>query len=151
MQIGASFGVVRSPVELTDEFRKCGLRITPQRVAVFEAMHRSTGHPTAESIYQMVVSGIPSISLRTVYQTLNDLTDMGEVRRLDLGVKATRFDSNIDDHHHLLCGDCGLIIDAYLDVSGLRLNGLGGFEPSETSVFVTGRCERCATAGTDGA
>jgi Fe2+ or Zn2+ uptake regulation protein len=135
---------VRSPAQLTDSFRERGLRITPQRVAVFEALHGSSGHPTAESIYRSVAVDMPSISLRTVYQTLNDLTDMGEINRLDMGVDAARFDPNVDDHHHLMCDGCGRIIDTYLDISGLDLRDLAGFEPSRTEVFVSGRCEHCA-------
>jgi len=137
---------MRSPAELTDSFRDRGLRITPQRVAVFEALDGSTGHPTAEAIYQTVVTDIPSISLKTVYQTLNDLTDMGEIRRLDMGSTATRFDPNIDEHHHLVCTSCGVMIDTYLDVSPIELGELDGFKPTGTSVFVSGVCEACATS-----
>ena len=139
---------MRTPGELTESFRDRGLRITPQRVAVFEALHDSTGHPTAESIYKKVVADQPSISLKTVYQTLNDLTEMGEIRRLDLGSSATRFDPNGDDHHHLVCDVCGVMIDTYLDVSGLELAGLAGFEPRHTHVFVSGRCAACAASTT---
>ena len=139
---------VRSPSELTASFRDRGLRITPQRVAVFEALHESSGHPTAESIYQTVAVDQPSISLKTVYQTLNDLTEMGEIRRLDLGSAATRFDPNTNDHHHLVCDECGVMIDTYLDISGLRLGELGDFEPANTQVFVSGRCATCAAAAT---
>ena len=142
----STFGRVRSPAELTASFRDRGLRITPQRVAVFEALHDSAGHPTAESIYQAVASDMPSISLRTVYQTLNDLTEMGEINRLDIGADAARFDPTVDDHHHLVCNECGRITDAYLDVTGLDLGDLDGFQPATTSVVVSGRCEACARA-----
>ncbi len=148
--VNATFASVRNPAELTDSFRQRGLRITPQRVAVFEALQGSTGHPTAETIYRMVSADMPSISLRTVYQTLNDLTEMGEIKSLDLGVEATRFDPNIDDHHHLVCDECGLIADVYLDVSGLDLDDLDGFTPAKTRVFVSGRCRDCTTAKVDG-
>ena len=149
LQRGPSLSGVRSPVELTESFRERGLRITPQRVAVFEALYRSTGHLTAESVYQTVASGMPYISLRTVYQTLNDLTEMGEIKRLDVGSDAARFDPNVDEHHHLVCDECGLITDVYFDVSGLDLGPLEGFEPTRTKVVVMGRCERCAAARTD--
>lgn len=139
---------MQSPAELSDSFRERGLRITPQRVAVFEALHRSASHPTAESIYRTVASDMPSISLRTVYQTLNDLTEMGEINRLGLGVDAARFDPNVDEHHHLMCVECGLLTDAYLDVTGLDLGDLEGFQPTATTIVVSGRCERCATAPT---
>lgn len=135
---------VRSPAELTSSFRDRGLRITPQRVAMFEVLHESTGHPTAESIYRTVKADMPSISLRTVYQTLNDLTDMGEINRLDVGVDAARFDPNVNDHHHLTCDECGRITDAYIDVSALDLTGLDGFQVDRTKVFVSGRCADCA-------
>ncbi len=150
---------MRSPAELTDSFRARGLRITPQRVAVFEALHSSAqqagspgtsdqqpGHPTAESIYQSVVADMPSISLKTVYQTLNDLAEMGEIRRIDLGSTASRFDANLDEHHHLVCDSCGLMIDTYLDVSGIKLGDLGGFQPTGTSVMVSGLCPTCAAS-----
>ena len=58
---------------------------------------------------------MPSISLRTVYQTLNDLAEMGEIQALDLGTGSTRFDPNIDEHHHLVCERCGLVRDVALD------------------------------------
>ena len=105
--------------------------------------------PTAESVYQTVALGMPYISLRTVYQTLNDLTEMGEIKRLDMGSDAARFDPNVDEHHHLVCEECGLITDAYLDVAGLDLGALDGFEPTRTKVVVMGRCERCAAGGAD--
>jgi len=104
------------------------------------------GHPTAETIYQTVATDMPSISLKTVYQTLNDLTDMGEIRRLDLGSTATRFDPNLEDHHHLVCDCCGVMIDTYLDASRIELGELEGFRPTGTSVFVSGLCEACATS-----
>lgn len=140
---------MRSPAELTDSFRDRGLRITPQRVAVFHALHDATGHPTAEAIYDTVAADMPSISLKTVYQTLNDLTEMGEINRLDVGTDAARFDPNVDDHHHLICEGCGAIADAYLDVSGLDLGDLAGFRPAATTVVVSGTCAACATGGGD--
>lgn len=140
-------GAMRSPAELTTMFRQRGLRITPQRVAVFEALHERPDHPSAESVFQAVSADMPSISLRTVYQTLNDLTEMGEIRRLDLGGDAARFDPNTGDHHHLVCDECGRITDAYFDVDGIELGGLTGFTPVATKVVVTGVCDACALAG----
>ena len=57
-------------------------------------------HPTAESVYAAVSAEMPTISLRTVYQTLNDLAAMGELSLLDVGTGSTRFDPNLDPHHH---------------------------------------------------
>ncbi|MCB9388822.1 MAG: transcriptional repressor [Acidimicrobiia bacterium] len=62
---------------LAQEFRNAGLKITPQRLSVFDALHACDDHPTAEQVYQQVIQSIPSVSMRTVYQTLNDLVAMG--------------------------------------------------------------------------
>ena len=64
---------------------------------------------------------MPTISLRTVYQTLNDLAAMGELRQLDLGTGSARFDPNLDAHHHLVCERCGKVVDVYADVVRRRL------------------------------
>ncbi|MFN0090897.1 MAG: Fur family transcriptional regulator [Acidimicrobiales bacterium] len=140
---------MRTPGELARSFRERGLRITPQRLAVFEALHTGAGHPTAEAVYQIVAPAMPSISLRTVYQTLNDLTELGEIRRLEMAAGAARFDTDPDEHHHLVCDECGAITDAHLDLSGLDLGVVEGFRPTKANVFVSGRCRHCAPADAD--
>ncbi|MDH4171160.1 MAG: transcriptional repressor, partial [Acidimicrobiia bacterium] len=56
---------VKSPAELTEVFRAQGLKVTPQRLAVFEALLADADHPTAEAVYERVVSALPTVSLRT--------------------------------------------------------------------------------------
>ena len=87
---------MRSPEELTQIFRARGLKITPQRQSIFRVLHGSTVHPTAEAVYHSVRAEMPSISLRTVYQTLNDLAAMGEIQAIDLGTGSIRFDRTPD-------------------------------------------------------
>lgn len=137
---------MRSPDELTVAFRQRGLKITPQRVAIFRVMHGNHRHPTADAVYAEVAAEMPSISLRTVYQTLNDLADMGEIQSLDLGTGASRFDPNVDEHHHLVCDVCEAIVDVEVDTSVLEPAVLGGFEVERAQVIFRGRCHRCAAA-----
>lgn len=129
-------------------FRERGLKITPQRLAVFAVLEGNDRHPTAESVYAEVSAQMPGISLRTVYQTLNDLVAMGEIRSVDLGAGAVRFDPNQSDHHHLVCERCGLVRDIALDTAPLLAAvGAGGaateFTPLSTDVVVRGRCLNC--------
>jgi Fe2+ or Zn2+ uptake regulation protein len=139
---------MRSPAELTDAFRQQGLKITPQRQLIFRLLHGNQAHPTAEAVYAAAVVEMPGISLRTVYQTLNDLTDMGELNALDLGTGSARFDPNVDDHHHLVCESCGVVRDVYVDATGVVPAGdLGGFRISSTQVVFRGRCAACAASG----
>jgi Fe2+ or Zn2+ uptake regulation protein len=141
--------VVKTPAELTELFRARGLKVTPQRQAVFRALHGETTHPTAEAVYDAVSESMPTISLRTVYQTLNDLAAMGEVQALDLGTGSARFDPNLDTHHHLVCEDCGRVIDIYADASAVRVSGAQrhGFTITTTEVVFRGTCPECKDQG----
>jgi Fe2+ or Zn2+ uptake regulation protein len=140
---------VKSPDELTELFRAQGLKVTPQRRRVFETLHGNGQHPTAEAVYETVRTEMPTISLRTVYQTLNDLASMGELEQLDLGTGSSRFDPNLEPHHHLVCEACGLVHDVSGDFSGVRIprGEDHGFRVTGTEIVFRGICERCGAAG----
>jgi Fe2+ or Zn2+ uptake regulation protein len=133
---------MHDPAELTQRFRSRGLKATPQREAVFRALVDQVDHPTAESIHAAVTAELPNVSLRTVYQVLNDLASMGEINALDLGLGAARFDPNVDAHHHLVCDTCGKVRDVY--VEPVALPSASGFTVERAEVVFRGRCEGCA-------
>lgn len=139
---------MKTPDELTDRFRSEGLKVTPQRQAVFRVLHDSTVHPTAESVHAAVVRDLPMVSLRTVYQTLNDLTAMGELGQLDVGLGSARFDPNLEPHHHLVCDRCGRVEDVAVDVlepaAPAAVATAGGFRVTRTEVVFRGQCADCA-------
>jgi len=76
---------VSSTSELIDRLRRGGLRVTPQRQRIFEILAASTTHPTAEAVYAAVRHDMPTISLKTVYETLKELVELGEIQQFDLG------------------------------------------------------------------
>jgi Fe2+ or Zn2+ uptake regulation protein len=136
---------VKSPTELTEAFRATGLKVTPQRQLLFRLMHGNTMHPTAEALYSEASAQMPGISLRTVYQTLTDLASMGELRLIDVGAGAVRFDPNVDEHHHVVCQGCGNVRDVYVAGSqALHIEGLDGFSVDSTSILFHGSCASCA-------
>lgn len=139
---------VRSPTELTEIFRAQGLKVTPQRQAIFRALHTSSVHPTADTVFDTVRAEMPTISLRTVYQTLNDLAAMGELHAVDLGTGSARFDPNTSPHHHLVCVACGRVDDLDVDFPGvvLPVENDSGFEVTATEIVFRGRCRNCAAA-----
>ncbi len=102
---------MRSPDELTTLFRQRNLKVTPQRRAVFDALHGEAGHLTADAVWARVRAHMPTVSLRTVYQALNDLVDLGEVRPVTVGSGGTRFDPNTGGHDHFVCRACGRVDD----------------------------------------
>ncbi len=138
--------MVKSVDELTAQFRAHGLKATPQRQSIFRALSGSTVHPTAEAVYAVVSAEMPTISLRTVYQTLNDLAAMGELHSLDVGTGSTRFDPNLEPHHHLVCTGCGRIDDVYGDPPELDVPD--DFEVAAAEIVFRGLCAACRTAPT---
>jgi Fe2+ or Zn2+ uptake regulation protein len=140
--------VVRSPEELTQIFRSRGLKITPQRQSIFRVLHGSTVHPTAEAVFDIVRNEMPTISLRTVYQTLNDLAAMGEIHAIDLGTGSARFDPHTGPHHHLVCEVCGRVQDVEADFPGVTVPDADafGFTVSTTEIVFRGRCRDCTAA-----
>ena len=140
----SNFVLVKAPAELTAMFRASGLKVTPQRQLLFRLMHENKSHPTAESLFSVASDHMPGISLRTVYQTLTDLSSMGELRLIDVGSGAARFDPNLDDHHHLVCQSCGDVRDVYVSGSGqLDVNELDGFSVDTTTILFHGLCTSC--------
>lgn len=140
---------MKSPTELVDRFRSEGLKVTPQREAVFRVLHASTDHLTAEGVYAEVVRDLPMVSLRTVYQTLNDLTAMGELIHVDVGTGSARFDSNLAAHQHLVCDECGRVTDVAVEVPDADMTEAhdAGFEITRTEIIFRGRCPDCARGG----
>lgn len=138
---------VRSPNELTLAFRSKGLKITPQRQLLFRLLHGNASHPTADALHAVASEQMPGISLRTVYQTLTDLAAMGEIHQVSVGCGPSRFDPNVDDHHHVICDRCGTVRDVYVDGSDqLATEGLDGFAAVTPSIVFHGVCDSCAPA-----
>ncbi len=135
---------MRTPEELVATFRANGLKVTPQRQLIFRLLHQNASHPTAETLYAVATVQMPGISLRTVYQTLADLTAMGELLQIDLGAGAARFDPNTDDHHHVVCTTCGVVHDVYVaNTTQMPVSGLEGFAVHSTRIVFSGECSRC--------
>ncbi len=138
---------MQSPSQLAAAFRARGLKVTPQRQLLFALLESDTTHPTAEGLYARASTQMPGISLRTVYTTLTDLVAMGELQAVGLGSGATRFDPNVDDHHHGVCDSCGAVVDVYVQGSeALIVDGDGQFAPESASMVFHGTCAACADA-----
>jgi Fe2+ or Zn2+ uptake regulation protein len=137
---------VRSVEELIDQFRQNGLKITPQRRVILEVLVGDRSHPTVDEIYQRVLSVMPDVSRTTVYNTLRELIDLGElveVQGLDEG--ASRYDTNAGRHHHLFCVHCHALIDIDHDFEGLSLplEDASGYQILRQQVTFYGICPDC--------
>lgn len=130
---------------MAELFRRKGLKVTPQRELIFGLVHGNDRHPSAEAVFAEATARMPTMSLKTVYQTLNDLVEMGEIRLLDVGTGSGRFDPNLRAHHHLVCHGCSKVSDVHVDVGPLRLTDSQrqGFEVTATEVVFRGTCPDC--------
>ena len=126
--------------------RARGLKITPQRVAVYRALMGSDQHPTADAIYQTVKQPYPHISFDTVNRTLMTLVEIGVVDVVETFGGAKRFDPDRGDHHHLHCVACGRIIDfTHEDYHHLEVpdNIAAKFKVISKRVVLKGLCDKC--------
>jgi Fur family peroxide stress response transcriptional regulator len=144
---------VRRPrVDLEPFLARCraaGLAVTPQRLAIFRHLAATDRHPSAEELHAAVRQELPTLSLATIYKTLDTLGAIGVVRPVSrLGARG-RWDANLEPHHHLVCTTCGTVID----VTEPRLEAAArpaaavaarhGFETAGHTVEIFGRCAAC--------
>jgi Fur family peroxide stress response transcriptional regulator len=125
--------------------REQGLKITHQRVEVFRAIYKAKDHPSVEEIYDVVHRRIPSISLDTVYRTVDTFEKLGLVSRFQAPDGRYRFDTNVDLHQHLVCASCGRIEDIHWEgLESLRVPSVPGWSDLHlSSVEIRGLCETC--------
>ena len=88
-----------------------GLRLTHQRLTIYQELMSSRDHPSAEEIYKRVRRKVPTISLDTVYRTLATLEEQGLIVRLQVFGERGRYDAELEPHHHLICTRCRKIAD----------------------------------------
>ncbi len=138
---------MHSEAELTELFHEAGLRVTPQRQAIFRLLQGDATHPTVEALFDRARTEMPALSLKTVYQTVHDLEALGELHVLDLGTGSVRVDPNVEDeHHHLVCTACGRVRDLPVAYDDLQVPARyrRGFTVDDVVVIFRGRCEECS-------
>ncbi|MGQ9570683.1 MAG: Fur family transcriptional regulator [Thermodesulfovibrionales bacterium] len=91
--------------------REHGLRVTPQRTAIYQELLKAKDHPSSDTIYKRIVKKIPNISFDTVNRTLVTFSKIGIANVVEGYGQPKRYDPNIDIHHHFRCIQCNNIID----------------------------------------
>jgi Fur family ferric uptake transcriptional regulator len=139
--------------ELVQRLRDRGWRLTAQRRVVAEVLAGEHIHLTADAVYSRAQQVLPEISLATVYNTLNELVDMGEVLEISTGDGPKRYDPNTTGaHHHLYCVECGTLRDVNpegIDRLALPTGEQHGFELIDTDIVFRGRCPDCRISTAD--
>jgi Fur family transcriptional regulator, peroxide stress response regulator len=89
--------------EIASRLQSAELKLTPQRIAVMQALLASHSHPTAEEIFKQVSQNIPGLSPTTVYNVLDIFVKKGLIKRVKTEHGVMRYDAVTDNHHHLYC------------------------------------------------
>ncbi len=135
-------------MELSDIRNKLiekGLRITPQRLAIFEAILKLRNHPTAEDIAAFIKQDYPNIATGTVYKVLESLVENGLIKKVKTERDVMRYDAILENHHHLYCAESDRIADYYNEEINNLLNDyfrkheIQGFEIGDIKLQIIGK------------
>jgi len=127
--------------------REVGLNVTYQRIIIYKALLENNNHPSAEDIYHIVRREYPSISLATVYKTLETLAEHHLIAKVTELHDIARYDGDTSPHHHLICIKCKKIIDVYdEDLNKIKLpkDCSDGFCVFGYRIQFEGMCKECA-------
>jgi len=138
---------VKQPKEILEKLSEQGYRLTPQRMMILSAIENGDGHISADEIYAQVAAKYPQVNISTVYRTLELLKRLELVTDTDFGDGRLRYHpADKGHHHHLVCTECGAVID--LDESVLSsvkdvLLREYGFLADLRHLAIFGRCANC--------
>jgi Fur family peroxide stress response transcriptional regulator len=122
-----------------------GLRVTPQRIAIYEAILKLNNHPTADEIATFIKQDHPNIATGTIYKVLESLVSNGLIKKVKTERDVMRYDAIIENHHHLYCAESDRIVDYYNDeINNLlteyfRKNGIPDFEIGDIKLQIIGK------------
>lgn len=132
--------------EITKFLKENGYKVTPQRLAVFNVLKNTKEHPSADSIYAKLQPMYPTMSLATVYKSLEVFKALGIVQELNVGEGSFRYDYNTSQHPHIICTKCGRVDD----IDDKMIFGLSGIVESKTGyklikqqLYFYGYCPKC--------
>ncbi len=102
-------------VKLKEILVSKGMKITPQRIVLLEALVKMDHHPKAEDIMEYIRQHHPNIATGTVYKTLDTFVEKGIIKRVKTDKDVMRYDAIMDHHHHLYCAESDRIEDYFDD------------------------------------
>jgi Fe2+ or Zn2+ uptake regulation protein len=131
--------------KLIQTLKKNNLKLTRQRLAIVEVLSSDRSHPSARTIFHKVRQKVPSVSLSTVYYTLNLFKKDGSIKELEFYDMENRYESNVTDHLDLVCLGCGKIVD-YVEQAPIPIEQVErktGFKVDRIRFEYYGYCKQC--------
>ena len=134
------------------KLREKEIKVTPQRMAVYGFLNSNKEHPSVEQIYEHLSQDYPTMSLATVYKTVDVLKKVGLINEINVGDGGTRYDAEIRPHSHVYCENCGRVEDLlqthfHDDFNSeplmSRVQEETGFHISNLRLYFYGLCPLC--------
>lgn len=127
-----------------------GLKVTPQRISILNAVYKLDNHPTAENIIEHIRESHPNIATGTVYKVLETFVENQLIKKVKTDKDIMRYDGDVENHHHhLYCTECDLIEDYIDDELDLILKEyfkkkvFNGFEIEDIVLQIRGKFDKC--------
>jgi Fur family transcriptional regulator, peroxide stress response regulator len=130
--------------EIILNLKEKGVKVTPQRVAIIDFLEKNKIHPTADEIYENVSKTFPSISLATIYNTLEKLEEIGAITKIKISDEnKVNYEAILEPHHHFYCRKCKKIFDIDIKCSFSILKEVEGNKIEEIHGYFKGICKNC--------
>lgn len=135
--------------EKIDQFialsKEKGFNVTYQRIAIYKILLKHKDHPTAEQIFKEIKEEHPTISLATVYKTLETLSELGLIHKVNPLYEMARYEIQSTPHHHLICAQCKKIVDIPEEELGkVEIpENFHNFSILNYQIQIVGICEQC--------
>ena len=133
-------------MNIPDVLREKGLKVTPQRMAIYTMLSNTHSHPSAETIYKTLLPDNPTISLATIYKTLDSFKTAGLVQELSVGNGRSNYDADVTPHPHIVCRCCSSIQDFQFEAMGSLRSSVAektGFIVENEQLTFYGICPEC--------
>ncbi len=136
-------------LEIRNRLAEKNLKVTPQRVAILEAIITLNNHPTADNIIDFIRNTHPNVAIATVYKVLDVLVANNLIKKVKTDRDIMRYDAIMEKHHHLYCSECDLIedyIDDDLDViliEYFKNKKIPGFRMEDVVLQIRGMFDKC--------
>lgn len=136
---------------LIQNLKDNNLKVTPQRLIIYKYLANNFIHPSAETIYNGIRKDNPTISLATVYKTLNSLKDANLIQEINVGEDSFRYDVQIVPHSHIICTECHEIVDYFPNEEFKNISASSkdiiekesGFKINYQQMYFYGTCSNC--------
>jgi len=131
--------------EIREKLVEKGLKVTPQRMAILEAIITLKNHPTADKIIDFIRDSHPNIATGTVYKILETYVDMGLIQKVKTETDVMRYDAELEKHHHLFCKESEKIEDYFNEeIDGMlqeyfKNKGIPDFQIEDIKLQISGK------------